>query len=162
MHYNSHSFIKGIIVKTMKSNNKKSGVKKKEITSFAFIILSLLLLSSPVCAQTKGAKWEPSKEANNLKNPLAGNTETLKYAQVIYSSYCSPCHGNKGKGDGPASAGLSTKPANHTSGVVQNQTDGALFWELTTGHNPMPSFKTTLTDNQRWELVNYIRTLKNK
>src|ERR1019366_1287418 len=46
---------------------------------------------------------------------------------------------------------------------VQKQTDGALHWMITEGHTPMPTFKTSLTDNQRWELVNYIRTLaKNK
>ena len=38
---------------------------------------------------------------------------------------------------------------------VQTQTDGALYWMITTGRSPMPSYKAALTDNQRWELVNY-------
>jgi len=146
----------------MKTNNKKVEAKKKIIPGLGFIILFMFLIGLHVCAQTKGTKWEPPKEADNVKNPLAGNTEVLKYAEVIYTTYCTPCHGFKGKGDGPAAAGLTVRPANHTSAAVQNQTDGALYWELTTGHNPMPSYKTALTDNQRWELVNYIRTLKPK
>ena len=132
----------------------------KKTISFFFLLFSLaMLISTSLFAQTKGAKWEPPKSADNLKNPLAGNTETLKYAQVLYTSYCTPCHGNKGKGDGPAAAGLAIKPADHSSAAIQIKTDGALYWEMTEGHNPMPSYKTALTDNQRWELVNYIRTL---
>jgi len=64
---------------------------------------------------------------------------------------------------GVAAADLAKKPADHSSDYVQKQTDGALHWMITEGHTPMPTFKTSLTDNQRWELVNYIRTLaKNK
>jgi len=115
-----------------------------------------------VAAQSKGP-WVAPKDADNVKNPLAGNTDILKYAKVIYSSYCGPCHGNAGKGDGIAAAGLAVKPADHTSDKVQAQSDGAIFWKLTTGRTPMPSYKATLPENQRWELVNYIRSLaKNK
>ena len=108
-------------------------------------------------AQSK--TWAAPKEADNVKNPLAGNTEILKDAKVIYTTYCGLCHGSKGKGDGIAAAGLAKKPADHSSDYVQKQTDGALHWMITAGHSPMPTFKTALTDNQRWELVNYIRTL---
>ncbi len=140
----------------MKRKNKKTAEKKKIIITFCFIILSILF-TFKIDAQSK--TWVAPANAANTKNPLAGNTETLKYAQVIYTTYCTPCHGNKGKGDGPAAAGLATKPANHSSDVVQKQTDGALFWMISEGRNPMPSYKTALSENQRWELVNYIRTL---
>lgn len=125
--------------------------------SLIFFFLVLMLVSFDNKAQT--SKWVAPKEADNVKNPLAGNTDILKYAKVIYTTYCSPCHGSKGKGDGVAAAGLATKPADHSSDYVQKQSDGALFWMISQGRNPMPSYKTTLTDNQRWELVNYIRTL---
>ena len=125
--------------------------------SLIFFFLVLMLVSYDNKAQT--SKWVAPKEADNVKNPLAGNTDILKYAKVIYTTYCSPCHGSKGKGDGVAAAGLATKPADHSSDYVQKQSDGALFWMISQGRNPMPSYKTTLTDNQRWELVNYIRTL---
>ena len=125
--------------------------------SLIFFFLVLMLVSYDNKAQT--SKWVAPKEADNVKNPLAGNTDILKYAKVIYTTYCSPCHGSKGKGDGVAAAGLATKPADHSSDYVQKQSDGALFWMISQGSNPMPSYKTTLTDNQRWELVNYIRTL---
>ena len=122
-----------------------------------FLTSVLLLTSHNINAQS--SKWAAPKEADNAKNPLSGNTEILQYAKVIYATYCGPCHGSKGKGDGVAAAGLQTKPADHSSDYVQKQTDGALFWMISEGHNPMPAFKNTLTENQRWELVNYIRTL---
>jgi len=129
---------------------------------YAPILISLLLAGSIATAQTQGAKFEPPKEANNLKNPITPDPVTLKEAKTLYTSYCTPCHGDKGKGDGIAAAGLTKKPADHSSVAVQSQADGAIFWELSEGHNPMPSYKTTLTEKQRWELVNYIRTLAGK
>lgn len=139
----------------MKRNQKiHKAAKYKYILLFCFV---LLLISNDNKAQS--GKWVAPKQANDVKNPLTGNTDILKYAKVIYTTYCGPCHGSKGKGDGVAATGLATKPADHSSDYVQNQTDGALYWMITQGRNPMPSYKTTLTDNQRWELVNYIRTL---
>ena len=127
--------------------------------AMAFIVplfFILMFLSLATKAQTK---WAAPKEADNLKNPLAGNTDVLKEGKSLYTSYCAPCHGEKGKGDGVAAASLSTKPADHSSAYVQGQTDGALFWLITEGNNPMPTYKQALSENQRWELVNYIRTL---
>lgn len=121
--------------------------------------LLLVLLSNACIAQQKGGKWEPSKDADNLRNPVPSNATTLKEGKTLYTIYCVACHGEKGKGDGVAAAGLNVKPADHSSVAVQKQTDGALFWELSEGHNPMPSYKQTFNETQRWELVNYIRTL---
>jgi mono/diheme cytochrome c family protein len=141
----------------------KNPSEKGSKINFFFILFLVIALFIYFEATAQSKTWVAPKEADNLKNPLAGNTEILPYAKVIYTTYCGPCHGNKGKGDGIAAAGLSKKPADHTSDYVQKQTDGALYWMITTGRNPMPSYKTTLPDNQRWELVNYIRTLaKNK
>ena len=56
-------------------------------------------------------------------------------------------------------AALNPKPADHTSAKVQSQTDGAIFYKITTGRLPMAPYKDVLNDTQRWQLVNYIRTL---
>lgn len=138
----------------LKNKNKS---KIAQISFFFALFLFSLLIGITAKAQKK--VWTAPKEANDVKNPLAGNTDVIKYAKVLYVNYCSPCHGNSGKGDGIAAAGLPVRPADHTSDKVQEQTDGALFWMITTGNTPMPSYKTALTENQRWELVDYIRTL---
>jgi len=126
------------------------------------VFVCFVFASSTVFAQAKGTKWQPPKSADNLKNPLTPDAVALKEAKIMYTTYCTPCHGDKGKGDGIAAVGLSVKPADHSSVAIQNQTDGALFWEMTEGHNPMPSYKQSFTEKQRWQLVNFIRTLAKK
>jgi mono/diheme cytochrome c family protein len=79
--------------------------------------------------------------------------------KALYITNCSPCHGDKGRGDGPAAQGLNPKPADHTSAAVQSESDGAIFWKLSEGRNPMPGYKKIFSEEQRWELINYIRTL---
>ncbi|HLI93553.1 MAG TPA: c-type cytochrome [Puia sp.] len=94
-----------------------------------------------------------------MKNPVAGNSSALVEAKAMYAANCTPCHGQKGKGDGPAAGGLNPRPADHTSEAVQNQSDGAIYWKLSEGRMPMPSYRKIFTDDQRWGLVSYIRTL---
>jgi len=74
---------------------------------------------------------------------------------------CASCHGAMGKGDGVASAGLSPKPADWTSKTVQAESDGEIFWKISTGRGAMPSWKH-LPEAERWALVRYIRSLAGK
>lgn len=127
----------------------------------------LVILTALLAAITFGtnsaraqSKWEAPASANNLKNPLAGNANAAKDGKTLYISYCAPCHGEKGKGDGVAGGALSPKPANHSSALVQAQTDGAIFWKMSEGKGAMQAYKASLTETQRWSLVNFIRTLK--
>ncbi len=104
-------------------------------------------------------KFPAPPSADATINPLKGNADATTEGKRTYTMYCVPCHGSKGKGDGIAAPGLAKPPADHTSDFVQKQKDGAIFWVITEGNNPMPTYKTTLTEMQRWQLVNYIRTL---
>jgi mono/diheme cytochrome c family protein len=125
---------------------------KKQYAFLAF----LLILGQSIAQPTN---WVAPKEANDVKNPFAGNTAILAEAKSLYAANCSPCHGDKGKGDGVAAGGLNPKPADHTSAAVQAETDGSLFWKLSEGRQPMPGYKKIFTDQQRWELITFIRTL---
>jgi len=104
-------------------------------------------------------KWGTPAWSDTVKNPFVHNAAATDSGRILYQRVCAVCHGNSGKGDGIAAAGLSMKPADHTSPYVQLQTDGSLFWEISNGHAPMPAYKTVLTEKQRWKLINYIRTL---
>ncbi|MBS1532696.1 MAG: cytochrome c [Bacteroidetes bacterium] len=121
-------------------------------------IMALAFTATKSFAQQR-TPWVTPKVSQEVKNPLAGDKSVLADAKVLYVNNCAPCHGTKGRGDGPAAAALTPKPADHSSVAVQDETDGSLFWKLSEGRNPMPSYKKILTDKQRWELVNYIRTL---
>lgn len=99
-------------------------------------------------------------DARQIKNPVALNTATLDSARVLYRNDCAKCHGVNGDGKKPADSmySYSTKPANFTDAkLVDAMSDGEIFWKITNGRKPMPSFKIRLTDEQRWELVNLIR-----
>ncbi|HVB02924.1 MAG TPA: cytochrome c [Chitinophagaceae bacterium] len=124
------------------------------------LLLPILLFFNQSYAQQ--VLWVVPKAEQMVKNPVKSNPGTLAAARKIYMTNCAPCHGKDGKGDGPASAALKIKPADHTSAAVQRQTDGSLYWMISTGHAPMPVYKKILTDQQRWELVDYIRTLAKK
>lgn len=121
-------------------------------------LIALLLTAEHAVAQTAKA-WVAPPDADNLKSPVAGSPSLIAEAKTLYTANCGPCHGDKGRGDGPAAPGLNTRPADHTSEAVQRQSDGAIFWKLSEGRAPMPPYKNVFTDQQRWELVAYIRTL---
>lgn len=113
-------------------------------------------------AESQAKKFPSPKSADTIKNPISSNETSILLGKKTYTQYCVTCHGEKGKGDGIAAPGLAKPPADHTSKFVQSQTDGALFWIITVGNNPMPSYRTTLSATQRWQVVNYIRTLVKK
>lgn len=77
--------------------------------------------------------------------------------KILYKKMCAMCHGDKGKGDGSLGVNLSPRPADLTSSHVQSMSDSALFWIITKGKPPMPGYRDSLNDNERWKLVKYIR-----
>ena len=124
--------------------------------------LLLILFLTAFCATgvySQAKKFPSPPSADTIKNPLKGNTTSIAAGKLIYVKYCVTCHGDKGKGDGIAAPGLPKPPADHTSNFVQSQTDGALYWIISAGNNPMPTYKKTLSPSQRWQVVNFIRTL---
>jgi len=140
------------------------------IIVYAFILLSNTRISQAQNPQKTSSntqqqiadmkrRWDTPAWTDTLKNPVAHNAAATDSGKVLYQKNCVVCHGTGGKGDGVAAAGLSMKPADHTSPNVQLQTDGSLWYELSNGHAPMPAYKNVLTAKQRWELINYIRTL---
>jgi mono/diheme cytochrome c family protein len=126
-------------------------------------ILSLGLTITIVASGFKivqSSEWVVPKSADKIINPLKGIVGATKTGKKLYGKYCTICHGAKGKGDGMAGAALNPRPANFTKDKFQNQTDGAIHWKLTEGRSPMASYKTILNEEQRWQLVNYMRTFK--
>jgi len=97
--------------------------------------------------------------ADTLKNPLGTSPEIIAKGEEIYSLYCFACHGETGFGDGAAGGSLGVKPANFHDPKFSKQTDGSIFWKLSTGKGNMPPFKDILKDEQRWQLVVYLKEL---
>jgi mono/diheme cytochrome c family protein len=104
--------------------------------------------------------WSIPEPAKLLKNPISSSPAALAAARAIYLDKCANCHGKTGKGDGPDAASYYPSPASLADAKRMNrETDGEIFYKISQGRKPMPSFKKRLTDEQRWELVLFIRSL---
>jgi mono/diheme cytochrome c family protein len=134
-----------------------------------FLMLGIVMLliyaySSSGTTETSSMseKWvAPAAEAGK-KNPVPANDSSLALGQKIYLQRCAGCHGKTGKGDGPDAADLGIHPAKLSDPAVQGQTDGELFWKITVGKKPMPNYRTRLSPADRWNVINYLRTLARK
>jgi hypothetical protein len=119
--------------------------------------VSIMLMSATFKKQT--TPWVAPKDADALVNPMKDKADATAEGKKLYTKYCVVCHGEKGKGDGPAGIALNPRPADHSSAKIQSETDGSLYWKITTGRSNMASYKKPLKDEERWDLVNYIREL---
>jgi len=111
---------------------------------------------------TEPDDWKAPPNEGQKENPVPADKQSTEAGKVVYTQQCLICHGTTGKGDGPAAAALPRKPDDLADPRTRAQTDGALFWKITTGKAPMPSYEKLLTDRQRWDAVNYVRTLEPK
>lgn len=120
-------------------------------------VSSLLLSQSTAAADA----WKAPERAAKKANPLVtASADSIAAGKKTYVKECQSCHGSKGLGDGPGAKDLAKKPRALSSPETGAQTDGELYWKITTGRKPMPTYEKTLTEEQRWQVINYIRTLK--
>ncbi|MES3017679.1 MAG: cytochrome c [Bacteroidota bacterium] len=95
--------------------------------------------------------------ADTIKNPLGNSPEAIAKGEEMYNLYCFACHGETGYGDGAAGGAMGVKPANFHDPKFSKQKDGAIFWKLTNGKGNMPPFKEILKEEQRWQLIAYLK-----
>ena len=106
-----------------------------------------------------GPAFIPNMGAPN--NPIPADDVSISRGQTLFATNCVMCHGATGEGNGSISALLANKPANLTSIITQSKQDGALFLTITNGvDGRMPPMVENLTVRDRWDVINYIRTLK--
>jgi mono/diheme cytochrome c family protein len=124
--------------------------------SVAFVILAAA--GSIVLYATRD--WNAPAAARNLQNPVPATGDSVEAGMKNYSTYCQSCHGAKGDGKGERAEKLSIAPSDFTDAHAMVQmTDGELFWKISHGRRPMPAFQEKLSEQERWQLVDYIRTL---
>ncbi|HKG52760.1 MAG TPA: copper resistance protein CopC [Anaerolineales bacterium] len=122
--------------------------------------LTLLMIGLGIFYLTR-----PIPVSNDQANPIPPNSDSVEAGQTIFTTTCAPCHGVTGKGDGPVGVALNPRPADLTQHAIPGvHTDAQLYEWITNGFpaSRMPAFKSTLSDTDRWNLVNFIRTLAPK
>lgn len=120
------------------------------------------LLSTVFAADPPKDEWIAPARAARKKNPIPTDANSVAAGKAVYAAQCLSCHGPAGHGDGPAAKDLNPKPRNLSEPAIQSQTDGSIFWKLTEGKKPMPTFEKLITENDRWHVINYVRTLAGK
>ena len=96
------------------------------------------------------------------ENPITADESSISRGAELYNIHCAQCHGVTGEGNGPVAPFLvKYKPANLTSDVVQSKSDGSFFLTISNGlDGKMPALNENLTVSERWDVVNFLRTLK--
>jgi mono/diheme cytochrome c family protein len=134
------------------------------------LLVGLALLLAVVAYGCGGPASTPADETPGMlaavpadyagtKNPLG--PEAAGAGAQLYQSNCEACHGPQGHGDGPAGVALEPAPRNLAE-LSKVASDDYLYWRISTGRpgTAMPPWQGVLTQEQIWQVVSYIRTLK--
>ena len=125
----------------------------------AILAVSVAAASFTLLQQPK--PWNVADKDSKVTNPSKKDAGSIANGKSLWSQHCSSCHGKTGLGDGNKAAQLKTTPPDLTKSPTQSQTDGALFFKISTGRDDMPRFKKKIPEQEDiWDLVNFMRTLK--
>jgi mono/diheme cytochrome c family protein len=100
---------------------------------------------------------EASRAGAELQNPYHATEKTLHEGKALYETYCSVCHGQTGKGDGPIADKI-PHPPSYVSDRLLRFPPGRIFYVITMGTTKMPSYAAQLSASERWKVVTYVRT----
>jgi mono/diheme cytochrome c family protein len=104
-------------------------------------------------------EWKVPEKYENMKNPVAPKTDA-SIGKSLYSKHCKSCHGKEGYGDRTKANEIEGDLGDFSSEEFQAQSDGALFYKTTFGRDDMPEYIKKMPDDEdRWLIVNYMRTL---
>lgn len=127
---------------------------------FVVLVLSAVVLAACGGGSSAPAALDPvPAEYAGAASPLGADAATA--GAEVFATNCASCHGDQGHGDGPAGAALDPAPKNLVE-VAAQAGDDYLYWRVNTGKEgtAMVAWKGVLTDEQIWQAIAYIRTLK--
>jgi mono/diheme cytochrome c family protein len=134
--------------------------RRKSLVTLILFVALLVAAGSVVYAFLHPGPWIVPEEAKHRVNPLSPSQANLPAARRLYLDKCAECHGDAGKGDGSQAKMYDPLPTNLTDRAhMRTVSDGELFYKISEGHRPMPAFKKRFSEEQRWQLVLYIRSL---
>jgi mono/diheme cytochrome c family protein len=135
---------------------------KDQRTIVWVLILFVVVAAGGATYLYMNSGWRIPAAAKNTPNPVAANSEAVAAGKTIYARDCANCHGDRGDGKGKKAPDLSIAPADFTDrSSMSRLTDGELYWQISEGRRPMPAFKDKLTEQERWQVVTFIRTFVN-
>ena len=138
--------------------NRKPNSKLQPNLLGIFVAFLIVAVAGSVVVYSL-SDWTAPEKARQLHNPFPATPQTIGMGMSTYADRCENCHGEDGDGKGKRAQKLSVAPTDFTDAHAMTRiTDGELFWKISEGHRPMPAFKDKLSEEERWQLVDYIRT----
>ena len=95
-----------------------------------------------------------------MHNPLEATPQNLANGKQQFETYCAPCHGSSGQGDGPVAHLLAKPPKSLIAGASKDLPDGYIYGAIRDGILSMPSYAEEMPAEQRWQVVMYIRSMQ--
>jgi len=154
------------------SNKRFLRRSRRSLSNFPSVVFLIVTASSfglwhslaQDTANTLPAVWTAPARAARKSNPFPVDQKSLAEGKELFTAACLPCHGASGRGDGPAAStlernGVRVRPGNLSDPKIWQQADGAIFWKISEGNSPMPAFQESYSEEQRWQIVSYVRTL---
>ncbi len=125
------------------------------------LVLFIIAFGVMAFVTTQGQKMVVPSEYKTKVNPFKDDASLNMVGLRTYNRHCVSCHGKKGLGDGVMSKTLKTSPGNFTTAEFQKYTDGEIYYLSIFGFGERPDFtKLIPSEEDRWAVVNYVRTLK--
>ena len=128
-------------------------MKRKITFLIPVFLISFYMLQSQV-----NNPWVVPDEYVEMVSPVEADKSSISEGKTLYKQHCKLCHGKDGQGDGYQAKNLQVDPSDLTLEDMDVQKDGELFYKIKTGRDEMHSFKVVLSENDIWNLINYIRT----
>ena len=107
---------------------------------------------------TEQGMFDAKDDAAVIPNPEAATPESIVQGENLYQINCLVCHGAGGLGDGPVGQLLAVAPVDLNDAYTQDQADGQIFFTLTRGRGTMPYYRDALSHEERWHVINYLRS----
>ncbi len=127
------------------------------------LVFAGILLAAFALPQDKkiGGPWEIPAKYKTMKNTFKDDASLMKVGKMMYTKHCKSCHGGKGEGNGPKAKSMKTAIRSLKLAEVQAQSDGVLYYQSFIGRDEMPNYEKKIGDDEdRWAIINYLRTFK--
>jgi mono/diheme cytochrome c family protein len=122
--------------------------------TLALVAGGVLVVAAVLGEQTPGS---------DIVNPIPGTTQSITAGAAIYQANCAACHGAEARGGGPAAGTTQVPPTDLRSGHLNIHTDGDIYYWISNGQpGGMPAWASRLSENDRWNLVNYLRSINGR
>ncbi len=139
---------------------RTSGLRSPAGAATALLLVALVATAGVVVLRPPPTDVQASGSAGAAPSQVASTQASLARGEAIYRDECQICHGSRGRGDGPLAASLNPRPADFRVHMAAGHTDSDLFAWVSDGvlGTSMPPFKASLSVEDRWHVINFIRT----